>query len=198
MSERLFTADGAWVGGFYELALEVGPRADERLRAALGALWAHPDLDGGYEHRSREPADQPRVPPDCLESGSHLFGGARLPNGARVACGTCLVREEDGPDWLVFYLPMGALGAAYPAGGFPFGSEADWPGPWRFEVEDWLAGVGRWVAQSAAFRLGLIGFETSGQAYAADVATRGIPAERFVGYLWPSGGAVEYHRRTRN
>jgi hypothetical protein len=197
MGERLFTGDDAWFGGFYELALEVGPRSNERLRAVLSSLWAHPDLDGCYEDRSREPADQPRVPPVSLESGSHLLGLARLPNGSRVTCGTCLIREvNDGPDWLDFYLPMGSLGPAYPAGGFPFGSEADWPGLWRFEVEDWLAGVGLWVARSTAYRLGLIGFEVSGQAYAADIAAQGIPAERFVGYLWPSGGSVVYHRRT--
>jgi hypothetical protein len=60
--------------------------------------------------------------------------------------------------------------------------------PWRSEVEDWLAGVGLWVARLASFRLGLIGFEVSGETYAADITLRGIPAERFIGYLWPSGG----------
>jgi hypothetical protein len=118
-----------------------------------------------------------------------------LPNGSRVTCGTCVIREDDGPDWLDFYLPLGSLGRAYPAGWFPFGSEADWPGPWRQEVEEWLAGVGLAVAQAVPFRLGLIGFEVSGQAYASDIACQGIPAERFIGYLWPSASSVEYHRR---
>jgi hypothetical protein len=194
--QSLFTADGAWFGGFYELALEVGPRSDDRLRTALAAVWSHSDIDGCYTDRGREPADQPRVLPGCLDEGSHLLGVARLPNGSGVVCGTCLIREvDDGPDWLDFYLPLGSLGTVYPAGGFPFGSEADWPGPWREEVEDWLAGVGLWVARSVSFRLGLIGFEVSGQAYAADIAAQGIPAERFVGYLWPTGGSVGYHRR---
>ncbi len=194
--QSLFTAESAWFGGFYELALEVGPRSDDRLRAALAAVWSHPDLDGCYTDCFREPADQPRLMPTWLEDGSHLLGVARLPNGLRVACGTCMIREENGgPDWLYLYLPLGSLGNAYPVGGFPFGSEADWPGPWRDEVEDWLAEVGQWVAQSASFRLGLIGFEVSGQAYAADLAVQGVPAERFVGYLWPSGGSVRYLRR---
>jgi hypothetical protein len=197
MGERLFTADEAWFGGFYELALEVGPSSDDRLRAALEALWSHPDLDGCYLELGREPADQPKVPPDCLASGSHLLGVARLPNGSRATCGSSLIREaNDGPDWLDFYLPLGSLGTVYPAGGFPFGTEADWPGPWRSEVEDWLAGVGLWVARSASFRLGLIGFEVSAHAYATDITRQGIPAERSIGYLWPSGGSVAYHRRT--
>lgn len=198
MGERLFTADDAWAGGFYELALEVGPRSDDRLGAALSALWGHPDLDGCYLDRVREPGDQPRIPPNRLEDGSHLLGIARLPNGSRVTCGTCLIREvNDGPDWLDFYLPMGSLAAAYPCGGFPFGTEAECSRPWRFEVEDWLAGIGQWVGRSASFRMGLIGFEVSGQAYAADIAAGGIPAERSVGYLWPAGRPPEYHRRNR-
>jgi hypothetical protein len=192
----LFTADSAWYGGFYELALEVGPRSDDRLRAALAAVWSHPDLDGCYTDRAREPADQPRFPPDLLDEGSHLLGTARLPNGEQVACGTCLIREvDDGSDWLDFYLPLGSLGTAYPIRGFPFGSATDWPGPWRHEVEDWLAEVGLWVARSVSFQLGLIGFEVSGMTDAADIAAQGVPTERFVGYLWPSGQAVGYHRR---
>ena len=81
-------------------------------------------------------------------------------------------------------------------GGFPFGTEADWPGPWRDEVEDWLAEVGLRIAGASSFRLGLIGFDVSGHAYAADIAVQGIPSERVIGYLWPTDGAVVYHRRS--
>jgi hypothetical protein len=198
MGDQLFTGCDAWTGGFYELALEVGPRSDDRLLATLLALWEHPDLIGCYLDRTREPSEQPRVSPDRWEEGSHLLGVASLPNGSRVTCGNCVIREmDDGPDWLVFYLPVGSLGTAYPVRAFPFGSEADWPGPWRHEVEDWLAAVGQRVARSASFRLGLIGHEVSGEAYAADIIARGIPAERYFGYLWPSGESKMYYRRTK-
>jgi hypothetical protein len=196
MGERLFTAGGAWYGGFYELALEIGPRSDERLRSALTALWKYPDLDGCFLGRSREPTEQPRSSEFSLETGSHSLGVASLPNGSRVVCGSCLIREEDGPDWLDFYLPMGSLGTAFPVAGFPFGTEADWPGPWRYEVEDWLARIGLWTARSASFQLGTIGFEVSGQVYASEIAGKGIPDERFIGYLWPSNDSVVYYRRT--
>lgn len=196
MNEPLFTADDAWLGGFYELALEIGARSDDGLRAALNALWMHPDLDGCYDDRGRQPDEQPRVRADSVDGGSHLLGVARLANGCRVACGSCIIRENAGPDWLDLYLPMGSLGTAYPVGPFPFGDESDWSGPWRSDVEDWLAGVGLWIARSASFRLGLIGFEVSGQQYAADIAVAGIPAQRFIGYLWPASGAMVYHRRT--
>jgi hypothetical protein len=196
MGERLFTTEGAWYGGFYEVALEIGPRSDQRLQSALIALWQHADLDGCFIDRGREPMDQPRTSEFSLETGSHMLGVACLPNGSRVACGSCLIREDDGPDWLDFYLPMGSLGTAYPVGGFPFGSEVDWPGPWRYEVEDWLARIGLWVGQSASYRLGIIGFEVSGQVYASEIASTGIPNERFIGYLWPNEGSVVYYRRS--
>lgn len=197
MNQKLFTADSAWDGGFYELALEVGTCSDEQLEKALNALWAHPDLDGCYINRNHEPWDQPRMPPSFRDDRMHLLGIARLPNGSRVACGSCIIRDSsDDPDWLDFYLPMGALCSVYPAGPFPLGTEADWPGSWRFEVEDWLAEIGVCIAQSATFRLGLIGWETSGQTDADDIAVKGIPSQRYYGYLWPSGGTVEYYRRT--
>jgi hypothetical protein len=196
MGDPLFTEYDAWCGGFYELALELGPRSDERLRAALVALWRHSDLDGCFRDRNQEPGNQERVPPECVEDGVHCLGVARLPNGSRVACGSCVIREEDGPDWLDLYLPTGSLGNAYPVGGFPFCGEADYPSPWRSEVEDWLAEIGRTIAHVATFRLGLIGFEVSGAEYAANVAVQGIPAERFMGYLWPVGSRLEYFPRT--
>ena len=196
--DRLFTADGAWHGGFYELALEVGPRSDEHLQAALSAIWSHPAVSGCYLDRGREPGEQQRVSPKgYLEDGSHLLGVAHLPNGVRAACGTCLIREVDnGPDWLDFYLPMGSLGAVYPAGAFPFGTEGNPPGPWRREVEGWLAELGLWVSRSASYRLGLVGFEVSGEVYAAEVASKGLPPVKHVGYLWPSGSGMSYHPRS--
>ena len=196
MDGRLFTLDDAWCGGFYEVALEFGPRSDDRLRSAIAALWQHPDLEGCFLDGTLEPSKQKRVSPASLDELSHLLGVARMPNGLRVACGSCTVREEDGPDWLDFYIPMGSLANVYPAGGFPAGTEADWPGTWRSEVEDWLAEIGRSVGRAVAFRLGLIGFEVSGADYAAHVAAKGIPAQRFIGYLWPVGSRIEYRRRS--
>jgi hypothetical protein len=197
MTKPLFTAESAWAGGFYELAIEIGPRSDERLQAALEALWSHVDLDGCFLDRDCEPSGQMRVPPNMLEDGSHLLGVAKAPNGSHVVCGTCVIREvEDGADWLDFYLPTGSLGHAYMIGGYPFGDENDEAGAWRYDIEDWLAGIGLEVAKAVSMRLGLIGFEVSGRVHAPEIAETGIPAERDIGFLWPTGEKIEYYRRT--
>jgi hypothetical protein len=197
-SDPLFKANDTWTGGFYELAMEVGPRSDKNAESVLSAIWSYPDLKGCFLDRSVEPADQKRVQPRLLDNENHLLGIAHLPNKSHVVCGTCIIREDDGPDWVDFYLPLGCLGRSYPCGGFPFGKEEDWPGNWRFELEDWFAGIGLWVAQSASFRVGLIGFEVSGAAYADEIEKDGIPRERFVGYLFPSSeGPMRYHRRNK-
>lgn len=199
MTPLLFTEDDAWFGGFYEVAIELGPPSDDRLRSALGALWRHSDLQGCYLDSNREPSDQERVSPDSAATeGQHLRGVARMPNGLRVACGSVVIREEHGSDWLDFYLPMGSLGKIYPAGAFPVPEEPKRPTAWRSEVDDWLAAVGGWVARAVPIRLGLIGWEVSGAEYASDLEASGIPAKRYVGYLWPVGGRVEYHRRTEH
>jgi hypothetical protein len=194
---RVFTPDDTWNGGCFELALEVGPRSDERLRAVVNALWQCPLLAGCYLDPAAEPWDQPLISPADrpLDSGHRLLGIAALPNGARVACGSCLVREEEGPDWLDFYIPLGALGTAYPVGAYPFGSEPS--RHWRAPVESWLAQIGLYVASRSSYSLGLIGWEVSGQVYAAEVAAQGVPSERWLGYLWPSDNAgVVYHPST--
>jgi hypothetical protein len=48
MAGQLFTAESAWVGGFYELAMEIGPRSEKMLRSVFAALWRDPDLEA-YE-----------------------------------------------------------------------------------------------------------------------------------------------------
>jgi hypothetical protein len=210
---NLFSGDSIWAGGFYELAMELGPRSNERLDAALKALWGHEALFGCYVHSNSEPSAQERIIPDLrtLEIHGHLLGLATLPEGGRVACGTFAVREEgraehswpgldegstarggEGIDWLVLYLPMGALSTVREeVAGFPFGSKET--RVWQEPLDEWLARIGRSVFAQVIFRLGLVGFEASGEACAADVAACGIPTERWFGYFWPEDGTLCWH-----
>ena len=199
---QYFTETDTWLGGYYELALELGSRSSERLLAGLAAVWADPDLDGAYLSREVEPWQQQRlaITAELLQvihlQGSHLLGLARLPNGATIACGTFIVREDDGPDWLGLYLPMGALGTAYSVGGYPFEPDVANSRQWRDVIDPWLAEIGSRVYDQVAYRLGLIGFEVSCEMYADDIAASGIPANHYPGVLWPASGSLTYHPST--
>jgi hypothetical protein len=185
-----FANPGTWDGGFYELALELGPRSDERLQAALDAVWSDPTLEGCYRKRDFEPFQQTRVPPTPVLGPEHLFGIATLPNSGRIACGTVVVRDQDGPDWLVFYVPLGALCRSYPVGGFPFDDRDS--RDWRIPMDAWLRGIGSRVFEDIPFSLGLIGHEVSGYACSAEARRQGIPQKRWFGYLWPSNLGLQW------
>lgn len=190
---NLFTAEEVWTGGFYELAMEFDPDA-ETLTHALTHLCSFDELDGCYLHRDVEPTEQPRhsFAPSLLKHG-HLLGVATIADGNRVACGTCTVREDDGPHWLDFYLPMSALGRVYPVGGFPIDQQDH--EAWRHPLDDWLTELGRRMFERVPFRMGLIGFEVSGCCDAAEISTGGVPAKRYIDYLLPDAPRLEVFRR---
>jgi len=62
-TSSIFAYPDAWSGGYYELAMELGSRSDERLRSALATLWAYGGLDGCYLDSTLEPWQQRRVQP---------------------------------------------------------------------------------------------------------------------------------------
>jgi hypothetical protein len=196
MSAADFTLADNWYGGFYELALELGDPSDARLEAALGVVWSAAEVEGCYGSHLIAPSEQETVPctlASLLRFG-HLRGVVRLPNGAPLVCGVVAVREDDGADWLDFYLPLGALGRAEPRSnehmvGDPSDGSASLN--WRRPIDDWLAGLGARVYAAAGFRLGLIGNEVSGATDAAAIAGD-PPARRRIGYLIPSDGNVRY------
>jgi hypothetical protein len=98
---------------FYELAIELGKRSDERLFEALKALWRNPSLQGCYLKNDVEPNEQKQVLPSPeFLNRMHTYGLAGLPDGSS-ACGSCIIREDDGSDGLDFYLPMSALDKVY-------------------------------------------------------------------------------------
>ena len=192
----VFTPEDIWHGGYFELSVELGHRSDERLRTALDTLWKHQSLNGCYMRRDVEPENQKRVALSDFNFddgwGGHCLGIATLPNDKRIACGTCVIRETDGPDWLDLYLPMGAIGTAYDIGGFPFLLADDPPAAWINDLEPWLAGIATSVADVVPYRMAIIGFEVSGQYYASDLSRDGIPDTRYIGYIWPDNGTYNY------
>ncbi|UQU65749.1 hypothetical protein COUCH_05370 [Couchioplanes caeruleus] len=189
-----------WTGGFYELCLELGPRDDQRLQAALTALWQAAGIDGCCADSGREPEDQPAVPctVGSLESLGHLRGRVALPTGRRVVCGCFAVRDDgDGPEWIELYLPLGALARTdRRIGGYPFDSRS---GPesldWRSGLDDWLVAIAGQVHRQVPVRLGLVGFEVD--SVSAETLGGVVPQERWAGFLLPAGDGLRYEPANR-
>jgi hypothetical protein len=189
-----FTKKDTWHGGFYELALELGSRSDARLHEALTIVWSYPALQGAYLDRTTEPGQQVPVSVEPFMLDRHVYGLAHLPNGVQVACGTCSIRLDGDSDWLIIYLPMGALSTVYPTGGYPFGDTST-SSVWQDTLDEWLKQLGYAVYSLVPFKLGLIGHEASMEVDAAQVTHAGVPATRPIGYLWPSGTQLHYFAR---
>jgi hypothetical protein len=197
--------DANWAGGFYELALELGPKDDARLEQALLAVWRDACVSGCFvpEYRAGA-AGSPRrlighspvvLGLDSLARYGRLDGIVRLPGGADVVCAAVAI-HDDLADWLSFCLPIGALARTdRRIGGYPFG-----PGDgrrslaWRRHIDDWLAGVAIGVFAEIQFRLGLIGCEASGEVHAEELATTQGPVH--LGYLLPATGGLRYQEAT--
>src|SRR5919202_2960527 len=157
---EFFTAPGTWVGGLYELVLELPERTDACIAQGLCSIWQRPGLAGCYLTRDVEPEAQVQVSPSDIPHEGYVYGYAQLPNAKSCACGTYL--SDFGADglWVVLYLPLGSLGRAYQIGGYPFGD-------WNPEIESALVAVNAWlkkvaeaVYEDVRFVFGVIGFES--------------------------------------
>lgn len=196
-----FVEKESWLGGWYEIEIELARSSNERLELALRTVWSHQSLDGCYLNRDQEPGLQARVSPPYPATEGHLYEMARLPNGATTVCGTFVCRfESDGPsasrDLLALYFPLGSLSKAYPIGGYPF-SDAKDAAPWRVELDHWLVNIGEFVYQRAAFSLALVGFEVDFPNVSSEVIGRtGIPKVRYDGYLWPGARGLQWYAPT--
>lgn len=166
-----FLDDENWHGGYYELAIKLGPRnaegSTDRVLDALATVWSQPSLDGCDRDRWTARDEQERVAPAPTdpEDPESFKGVATLPSGHRVVCATHVIREDGGygNDWLDLCLPLGALARVdHRVGGYPFGdvliSRA-----WREPIDNWFVGIAQAVAARHPFQLAMIGHEVSGQ-----------------------------------
>lgn len=148
----------SWHGGFYELAIELGPRDDARLQTALDALWFAAGItDPVAVEWKLEPRSWP-IPRTVasIDAGHHLRGTVLLPSESRCVCSVIGVRlDYNGVDWLDFCLPTAALGALEPrVRGYPIGDDGGAESlVWRRPIDDWLADIARQVLRQARFRL---------------------------------------------
>ena len=191
-----------WLGGFYELAIEVGPTHDGRLEKTLAALWRIAAIHGCFtDARGRSRPVAVPVSLSSLETAGGLSGLVTLPGNRVSVCGVLTMREEEAgvghSDWLVLYIPLSALARIDSrVGGFPFGADSGAASlSWRRPLDTWLADVGTRIYTEVPFELALVGFESMAELHAHDLRG-GVPKIRMHGVLVPINGKVRYYEAT--
>lgn len=163
-----------WHGSFLEIAIDLGPRNDERLLSGFRAAWASPYLHGPLPSPYGDPAavlDRRFLE---QEASHHAYGTIELPHSnRRLGCEVIAIRDDDS-DWLDVAVPTGMLELAYPVE-YPLFSDTN---PWIADVEACLVSVADGVYRAVPFDLATIGEEVSGLFYARSADTkRAVTAE---------------------
>lgn len=176
-----------WHGSFVEVAIDLGPRNDERLLNAFRAAWASSLLDG--------PLPSPAGDPEAVLDSSFLeqetpdptYGTVELPQGdGRLGCEVIAIRDDDS-DWLDVAVPTGMLELAYPVE-YPLLIETN---PWIADVEACLVSIADGIYRAVPYDLATIGEEVSGLFYARSAdpkrAVTAAAVDRGGGFLISPG-----------
>jgi hypothetical protein len=203
-TDRVFTAEGTWTGGYFELLIDVsgGTPAHGQVTAVAAALWSHPDLDGPYPRRDLEPHQQRRCDPSVLDSS-----GTATVAGVAVPCRLIAMSSNPDflpsgelypPDQLTLCLPHGSLSERVwqQIGGFPFQPGQRTPS-WQEPLDDWFAAIAAHTFARERFRLTISDFELDAdddlwRSWTPDT----VPAERRFDLHLASGAELVRFRRT--
>ena len=198
MPEQIFTASGAWLNGFYMLAVDLAQRSDAHSLEALNYIRTHPLIDGWYWERDQEPAVQSRVEELTEVPDQHLHGLLTLPSGHKVACGCLIYHFEEEEHWLELYVPLGSVDRFHSTGAYPLvETEKDYE--WQRELDTALVAVALSLYERIKFPDALVGFEP-GYRNMSDLrinAQCGLcPEEHPFGILWEGSDGLEWYPPT--
>lgn len=209
--EARFASRDAWSGGgAHGLALRYARPSLARLTAARDALWTFPGLEGCWRRNDRAPSAASRIRSTYgLPIHRTLYGLALLPGTGGVPCAAhalpplppdddcplCKVfgHEEEPTGWVMFGIPFGALGMAYPIGAYPEndGSSLEW----RDAVDGWLRRLADHVHQAAPFDAALVGWPDGSPGWAPRRVEE-VERDRTAGYLFPGPDGLVWYPPT--
>jgi hypothetical protein len=157
------TDETNWTGGYYELAIRLGPTDDADLERAIRALWRLTPIDGCSAVVVHDPIQIRAVTASIRSFDEHLLlrGRIDIPPLGAVVCAVETMRFDGGTDWLNLLVPLGALERIDARiAGFPFGEAGGSTSlAWRRPIDDWLATVATRMYRDVNFQLAVIGFE---------------------------------------
>ena len=128
-----------------------------------------------------------------------LYGVASIPNAGRVPCFTFPIRHSDldvsatvtRSDWIGLAVPMEGLARVLEVGAYPFddGSSLEW----RQTIQSWMRELAQRAYEAHRFQLALIEWDCTAEVSRADIEEKGIPAERWYGYVLPEGTLLRWY-----
>jgi hypothetical protein len=162
----IFLPPERWCGGWYELAIQIGPHGnDSALQKLLELIWSRPELSGPYDNKNIEPEAQSIAA--IVPEERHYYGYLQL-HHQRLACGTYVVKENcepGGSDWVLLYVPVQE--AAWKLGGNGIGD--DFSQPALAPLANYYRAIADVAYQHHPFAMVLAGWEVSGTAYAESI-----------------------------
>lgn len=175
---------GAYDGGYFEVLLAVESTDPSAARAALVALWSHPDLFGPLAWPS---LDALPLPAETAPLADKLHGAARIPGGHVVACAS--YGSDPAPAeriWRGFGIGMASMPREYGVGGSPF---EDGRPDWIVPLSEWFRVLAERVHAVAPLAAAAIGHELP-----EDPPERrsDVPAWRWSGYLVREGSRLTW------
>ena len=200
-------SDHVFIGGDFDLEIEVGETSDSRTRNARSKLWEHCSLVGCYiesDNKDRKIDWHAHIEPGNCPLDLRLYGVATTPNGTEIPCYSLVLRYGDGIDRLSLSIPFGALELAYGTDVYldnPSHTEIVAVQRWLFPVSEWFADIGKFVFSAIKYKYALIGHEsdvqTAGQEICSEISFtllhRRIPSDRWHGYLIPDGDRLVWY-----
>ena len=193
---QLFTDPDAWLGGFYELSMELPTSEAINAATAVATLWSLPDLFGGFARKDCEPNKQQLLPNDVLPLHEHRYGAAQVETRQICVCGSYTAVFESATTWLSFYLPLGGLVAIYPAlRGFPFDQPTTAQRKVLTLIDEWLFKQAVSLYPRLLFTFAVIGFECD-YSTARERVSDGIPNERMEGLVVPTSSGLNWYPPT--
>jgi len=166
LQKETFLAQENWYGSYYELAIEYYPVGnDESLLKAVQAIWESPYLSGPWFEETSFGNSADMLQSLENEGGHLLYGLLQVEKNIEVGCLICLVREEEGSDWLDFCIPTGMLELVF---------NVEYPllidnNPWMLGVDQILLDIAKKAYRRSPFELAIIGEEVSGYVVANDI-----------------------------
>jgi hypothetical protein len=150
----------SWIGGYYELAIELHPAGDtNRLINFLKILCGFDEINELYESELDYKVKTTGGPNSFDETSYRLYTTLNLPDKTIIGAIIIILRMEGESDWISLSIPIGMLNKLYPINyGTDFSISYKF-NDWQKSFDQYLISIAEKLYIHEPFNLGIIGWE---------------------------------------